>query len=130
MSAAWPSGLTDQTPLPFALWHILDAAASEPNSGLGALPSDAKVQEALLLAEQYAGRAQRQEQPLSQALIEQVGGALAACVGPIGQIMIEDALDELPEPVRLSALLRAIGAELEDAQRQMFGRQLRTRGIV
>ncbi len=125
MTAAWPSGVTDQTPLPFALWRVLDAVSSGQGN-----PGDARVQEALALAEQYAGRAQRQEQPLSEELIEQVSGALMACLGPMGRMIIEDALDELPEPVRLSALLRAVGAELEDDQRQMFGRQLRTRGIV
>ncbi|TSA87312.1 hypothetical protein FNU79_05365 [Deinococcus detaillensis] len=130
MTLNWPSGVTDQTPLPYSLWRVLDALALGLTSGQGGLPSDSKVQEALALAEQYAGRAQRQEQALSGELIDQVSAALMACVGPIGQIIIEDALDELPEPARLSALLRAIGAELEDTQRQMFGSQLRTRGIV
>ncbi|GAA4003075.1 hypothetical protein GCM10022631_12400 [Deinococcus rubellus] len=126
MTTTWPSGVTDQTPLPFALWRVLDALARKPD----ALVDDPRVQEALTLAEQYAARAQRQEQLVDDRLFVEVSAALMACVGPMGRVMVEDALDELPAPVRLSALLRTIAQELEDAQRQAFARQLRARDIV
>lgn len=143
MTVNWPSGVTDQTPLPFTLWRILDAVAVRNTSnGIGqalqagaqaairSLPSDAKIQEALVQAEQYANRAQRQEQVLTEQLISEVTTALVTCIGPMGQILVEDAIDSLPEPLRLSAFLRSLALELEDTQRQVFANQLRERGIV
>jgi len=126
MTMSWPNGVTDQTPLPFSLWRVLDALAENPQN----LVNDPQVQEALSLAEQYTARAQRQEQLVDDRLFVEVSAALMACVGPMGRVMVEDALDELPAPARLSALLRAIAQELEDTQRQAFARQLRAREIV
>ncbi|AWN23341.1 hypothetical protein DKM44_08965 [Deinococcus irradiatisoli] len=140
MTLSWPSGVSDQTPLPFHLWRVLDALAARSAAGIGralssgseaqALLSETKIQEALALAEQYAARVQRQEQLLSDELIAEVVAALTACIGPMGQMLVEDALEELPSPPRLAEFVRWLGGELEDAQRQMFGRQLRARGIL
>ncbi len=141
MTISWPAGVTDQTPLPFNLWRILDALAARSAVGVGQalssrsaaeaqLLSEAKIQEALSAAEQYAARIQRQEQVLSDQLISEVGAALMACIGPMGQMLVEEALEELPSPPRLADFVRWLGAELEDTQRQMFGRQLRARGIL
>ena len=106
------------------------ARARRAGSGTESLVSEPQVQEALALAEQYAARAQRQEQLVDDRLFVEVSAALMACVGPMGRVMVEDALDELPAPARLSALLRTIAQELEDTQRQTFARQLRAREIV
>ena len=134
MTMSWPQGVTDQTPLPFSIWRILDALANSALSGLqsgpGGVPDEAQVRTAIALAEQYATRAQRGDQIVDDVTLREVVGALVLSIGPMGEVMVEDAMDDLPEPVRLSALLRTLGQELQDAQRQAFGRQLRTRGLL
>ena len=125
MTMSWPQGVTDTTALPFAVWRVLEALAS------GSVTSaEPQVQEALSLAEQFAARAARQEQPVTEQVLIEVSAALIASVGPMGSVIIEDVLDDLPSPALLSALLRALGTELEPAQRQSFGRQLRERGLL
>ena len=121
----WPQGVSDQTPLPFSMWRELEALSNgTPNL------SGPALQQLITLAEQYAVRAQRREQVVSAELIGEVSAALIASIGPMGQVMVEDALDELPAPVLLAALLRALGQELAERERQAFGQQLRERGLL
>lgn len=152
MTISWPQGVTDQTLLPFRLWRVLDALTVHQQgtaAGVGAalrgaeaspgamparspaaLPGEAQLQEALAMAQQYAARAQRQERVVNGALVREVTGALVSCIGPMGQLMVEDALEDLPAPVRLSVLLRTLGGELQAPERQSFGRQLQSRGLL
>ncbi|WP_293911405.1 hypothetical protein [Deinococcus sp.] len=144
MTMSWPQGVTDQTSLPFSVWRVLDALANAALSGVGetfqagspsaaeggGAPNDEQVRSAVALAEQYAARAQRQDQAVDQATLRGVTAALVASIGPMGEVMVEDAMEDLPQPVRLAALLKMLGQELQDTQRQAFGRQLRTRGLL
>ena len=154
MTLSWPQGVTDQTLLPFRLWRVIDALAAHqqgtaagvgaalrgavgvgssgalPGMSPAALPSEPQLQEALAMAQQYAARAQRQERVVDGALVREVTEALVSCVGPMGQVMVEDALEDLQAPVRLSVLLRTLGGELQAPERQSFGRQLQSRGLL
>jgi hypothetical protein len=130
MTMSWPQGVTDQTPLPFSIWRILDALANSSLSSAPSGTSDEQVRSAIALAEQYATRAQRQDQSVDENTVREVMAALVASIGPMGEVMVEDAMEDLPAPIRLSALLRELGQDLQDAQRQVFGRHLRARGLL
>ena len=122
---SWPQGVSDQTPLPFSVWRELEALSrGTPNL------NDDQLRQVIALAEQHAARAQRQEQTVSAEVIGQVSAALIASIGPMGQVMVEDALEDLPAPIMLAALLRNLGQELADRERQLFGQQLRERGLL
>lgn len=129
---SWPEGVQDSTALPFAVWQVLDTlSAHSPEETarlLGLTPQ--QVEQAVQYAGRAAQRQQRQQQPLNQDLTREVSQALMSCVGPIGSIMVEDALEELPRGARLGQLLRALAGDLAPEQQQNFLRQLESRNLV
>ena len=135
---AWPPGLSDGTALPFAFWrvlHITDGRRSieKVASTLGV--GEAQVRQALTEVRSWLERAAVRDQPLTPAVQEVLRQALISVVGPMGELMIDDALDDLPEHPTLSALLGSLNAQLGSTQlgishAQALARLLRTRGIA
>lgn len=129
---SWPEGVNENTPLPFAVWQVLDTLsrhnAAETAQMLGL--NVQQVQQAVSMASEMGQRQERQERPLSRELVHEVSQALMTCVGPIGSIMVEDAVDELPQNARMGQLLRALTPELQENQRQAFFRQLQSRQLI
>ncbi len=130
---AWPPGLTDATPLPYAYWrvmHVTDGRrSSDKLAGALGLPEPQLRQ-----IQQDVGRglerAAVREQPLSAAAEQALRQALISVMGPMGELMIDDALDELPEHAPLSALLASLNSQLSDAHSQTLARLLRSKGIA
>lgn len=129
---SWPPGVSDSTPLPYAVWQVLDTLAhhSPEDTARHLGLSAAQIQQAIQMATEMGQRQERQERVLSRELIHEISQALMAVVGPIGSIMVEDAVDELPQQARLGQLLRALNPELQDSQRQAFFRQLQSRSLI
>ncbi len=129
---SWPAGVNENTPLPYAVWQVLDTLAhhspADTAKMLNLTPE--QVQQAVAFASEMGQRQERQEQVLNRQLIHDVSQALMAVVGPIGSIMVDDSLDELPQNPRMGQLLRQLSTELADNQRQAFFRQLQTKGLL
>lgn len=129
----WPPGLTDGTALPFALWRVLHhvdgvQGASEVARLARVGPQD--VAAALAQAAGWASRAAQRTQPVTDASAQAVTQCVIAVVGPMGEFMVDDVLDELDEGATLSALLSGVAAQLSAPQVQAFVGQLRARGLA
>ena len=129
----WPTGLHDDTPLPYSTWRVLDLV--DGRRTLAQLSRDLElsqeeVEQALEQAQSWTSRALRREQVVTEALLDHVIQALVSVIGPIGEFMVDDALDTVGEQATLSALLETIASELDEAHLHQFVRQLRTRGLA
>lgn len=129
----WPTGLRDDTPLPYSTWRVLDLV--DGRRTLAQLSrelelSQEEVEQALEQAQSWTSRALRREQVVTEALLDHVTQALVSVIGPIGEFMVDDALDAVGEQPTLSALLGTIAPELDEAHLHQFVRQLRTRGLA
>ncbi|GMA17435.1 hypothetical protein E5F05_11180 [Deinococcus metallilatus] len=130
---AWPSGLSADTPLPFAVWRVLHHVDGQRNAAEVAqlartTPQD--VMAALNQAAAWATRAAQRTQPVTDASAQAVTQCVIAVVGPMGEFMVDDVLDELGDGAALSTLLSRVAAQLSEAQVQAFVRHLRARGIA
>lgn len=130
---AWPPGLTDATPLPYAYWrvmHVTDGRRSiDKLAGALALP-EPQVRQVQQDVRRWLERAAVREQPLSEAAEQTLRQALISVMGPMGELMIDDALDDLPEHAPLSTLLTSLNSQLSDAHSQTLARLLRSKGIA
>lgn len=130
---AWPPGLTDYTALPYGCWrimHVTDGRRSVERVAQAVGSAEPQVRQMLtdvrLLMERIAVR----EQPLTAEIQETLRQALNSVVGPMGELMIDDALDDLPEDAAFSALLSSVNAQLSETHRRTLSRILRTRGLA
>ena len=130
---SWPAGLSDATVLPFVYWrvmHLIDGRRSLGVVAAALNTTEEAVQQAVTEVKRWIQRMTVREQPMSSELQEAVTQQLMGIVGPMGRMMIDDALDDLPEQPTLSALLEALARQLGTQNAQTLLRQLRTRGIV
>ncbi len=130
---AWPPGLTDHTALPYGFWrimHVTDGRRSIERVAQAVGGSEAQVRQVLTDVRRWLERAAVREQPLTAETQEALRQALNSVVGPMGELMIDDALDDLPEDTALSSLLTSLNTQLSEAHRQTLARLLRTRGIA
>ena len=91
---------------------------------------EAQVRQVLGDVRGWLERQVQREQPVSDALLELLTQTLISVVGPMGRLMMDDTLDDLPEHPTLSDLLGTLNQELSPPQSQALLRQLRTRGIA
>ena len=130
---SWPAGLSDATALPFVYWrvmHLIDGRRTL-NAVADALGStEAQVRQVVADVGRWLERVTQREQPMTDALLESVTQTLISVVGPMGRLMMDDALDDLPDDPTLSALLTILQAQLSTQHSQALLRQLRTRGIA
>ncbi|MEW6422036.1 MAG: hypothetical protein AB1511_09965 [Deinococcota bacterium] len=129
----WPPGLTEATPLPFAVWRVLhhvdgQRGIAEVARLAGITPQE--VVAAVGQAAAWASRAVQRSQPVTEASAQTVTQCVIAVLGPMGEFLVDDVLDELGEGATLSALLSRVAAQLSEAQVQVFVQQLRARGIA
>lgn len=130
---AWPPGLTDHTPLPYSYWrvlHVTDGRRSIEKLTQTLGTTEGQVRQALEDVRRWLERAAVREQPLSQATEEALRQALITVMGPMGELVIDDVLDDLPEQTTLSALLASLNAQLSESHSQTLARLLRSRGIA
>lgn len=130
---SWPAGLTDDTPLPFALWrvmhHVDGRRGPEEVARLAGIPPQ-DVPPLVAQAATWANRAAQRTQPLTEAAAQAVTQCVIAVMGPMGEFVVDDVLDECGDGITLSTLLSKVAAQLSEAQVQAFVRQLRARGIA
>lgn len=148
----WPDGLREDTPLPFRLWRVLnlvDGQRSLDDLGRALQLTHADIMEALDTAtRRLAGEAatpasapvapaapvvtqvSRTSPPLIDALIDAVSACLVATIGPMGEVFIEEALDDLPEHATLEQLLRALGSDMKEPALGQFAARLRLKGLA
>lgn len=130
---AWPPGMTDQTLLPFGFWrvmHVTDGRRSIERLAQALGSTEPQVRQVLAEVHRWIERATMREQPLTEATQDVLRQALISVVGPMGELMIDDALDDLPEQTTLVALLGSLNAQLSEPHRQTLARLLRNRGIA
>ncbi|MFC6590608.1 hypothetical protein ACFP81_11555 [Deinococcus lacus] len=129
----WPEGLSDQTALPYSLWKVLDLvdgnrSAMTISTLSGYTPE--QVLEALARAQQWAQRDQQLRRVVTPDVAAEVTDCLRAVMGPIANIIVEEALDELePEPA-VNTLLVRISGELSPQHLQSFAQLLQQRGLT
>lgn len=129
----WPPALRDDTPLPFSAWKVMNQIDGQTT--LSTLASHLEItietiQEALIQAQQWTERAQKREQIITETTIENVTQSLMNVVGPMGEFIVDDALDEVGENTTLSRLLSSIAAQLDETHLHAFVRQLRSKGLA
>lgn len=130
---SWPPHLRDDTPLPFAVWRVLHHVDGQrPAAEVARLArvTPPEVTEAVAHAARWAGRASQRGQPVTEASARVVTACVTAVLGPMGALLVEDALDDLGDGATLGALLSAVAAQLNEAQVQTFVRGLRERGMA
>lgn len=129
----WPEGLTDQTPLPYGLWKIMnhvDGVRDSVQVARMADVSDADVLAAVQQSQQWIERATAQQRPVSAALEAELTKILVSVVGPMATLMMDDAMEDLGEGATLTAVLSALANELDPSQMDAFVRQVRAKGFL
>ena len=129
----WPTGLKDDSPLPYALWRVVHhvngrRSVEEVAQLAGIAPQD--VAPALAQVATWANRAALRNQHVSRAQVDTVSQCLTTILGPMGEFMVDDAMDELGNRTTLGALLSNLAAQLTEPQVQAFVRQLRAKGLA
>lgn len=129
----WPPGLTEQAPLPFALWRILHHMNGQRTTGeiaqlAGVTPGDVSV--AVVQAAAWVTRTLAQAQDVTPAQSRLIVECLTGVLGPMAEFVVDDALDDLGGRAPLGALLSRLAAGLTEAQRQTFAQHLRARNLT
>lgn len=129
----WPASLKDETPLPFQAWRVMDQVNGQRSVAEIAqnlqLSSD-QVSAAIEQAESWIQRAVQREQVVNEAMISTVSQCLMSVVGPMGEFMVDDALDEVGDHATLSQILSNIAGQLDESHLHAFVRQLRSKGLA
>ncbi len=129
----WPPALQDDTPLPFSAWRVLDLVDGDRTIAEIAREvrlSTEQVTEALAQAQAWTHRAVQREQEVTEAMISTVSQCLISVVGPMGEFIVDDALDDAGPHPTLSQVLGQIAPQLSEGHLHAFVRQLRARGLA
>lgn len=129
----WPASLKDETPLPFQAWRVLDQVDGQRTLGEIAQSlqlSPEEVTSTIQLAESWIQRAVQREQVVTESVISTVSQCLMSVVGPMGEFMVDDALDDVGENATLSQILSNIAGQLNEGHLHAFVRQLRSKGLA
>ncbi|MDL2345886.1 hypothetical protein QOL99_17290, partial [Deinococcus sp. MIMF12] len=85
---------------------------------------------AVAQADAWVRRAARHTQPVTDEVLGAVTACVIAAVGPMGEFVVDDVLDELGDTPTLSALLSGLARQLGEAQMPVFVRHLRARDLA
>ncbi len=130
---SWPPGLTDSTPLPFAWWrimHLVDGRRSTEQLAAVSRVAEGQVRQILSEVWAYVGRVTIGEQPLDEARRRALSQCLVAVLGPMGDMLIDDVLDDLPESAPFSAVLASLRRMLSAEHLQALNKGLRSKGMA
>lgn len=128
-----PAALKDETPLPFNVWQVLDLVDGTRTVQAIAMTlnvSAEQVSQALEQAHTWIGRSVQREQVVTEATINTVSQCLVSIVGPMGEFIVDDALDEVGENATLAQVLASIASQLDEQHLHAFVRQLRIKGLA
>ena len=128
-----PAALKDETVLPFNVWQVLDLV--DGKRSLQAIATQLQVRvdqvaQALEQAHTWIGRSVQREQVVTEATIHTVSQCLVSIVGPMGEFIVEDALDEVGQNATLAQVLSSIASQLDEQHLHAFVRQLRSKGLA
>lgn len=129
----WPAALKDETPLPYSAWRVLnlvDGDRSIQQIARELNQNTEQVVEALAQAQAWTHRAVQREQEVTEAMISTVSQCLMSVVGPMGEFIVDDALDNAGPQATLSQVLAQIAPQLSEAHLHAFVRQLRAKGLA
>lgn len=129
----WPPALKDDTPLPFSAWRVLNLV--DGNRTVAEIArelqlSHDQVAEALAQAQAWTHRAVQREQEVTDAMILTVSQCLMSVVGPVGEFIVDDALEDAGSHATLSKVLAQIAPQLSETHLHAFVRQLRAKGLA
>lgn len=129
----WPAALRDETPLPYSAWRVLnlvdgDRSVQDIARELNLGPE--QVQDALTQAQAWTQRAVQRDQAITEATIASVTQCLMSVVGPVGEFIVDDVLEEAGDRATLSQVLGRIAPQLSEPHLHAFVRQLRARGLA
>lgn len=131
--------------LPFALWPVAELVDGRRNVGGIAASlnlSVATVQSALRAIEREIGQPLTDDDAAAPVAVSNAAPALTPeqvvdilmdtaveLVGPMGEVMVEDALDELGEDAPPVELAYRVAQELREPQRSTFIARVRAKGL-
>lgn len=81
-------------------------------------------------AQQWVNRAQDRQRPVTEQALRAITLCLTQVIGPVAELMVEDALEDLGESATASALLSGLAAELTPEQVGCFTQHLRAQGLA
>ncbi len=136
--------------LPFRLWRVADlmdgqrtledlaaGAALSLEDARGAVAAierelDVRPTETVTPTPSTAEAAppDRAAPPSGAALIELLIKTAVELVGPVGEVLVEDALDDLGENAAAAELISCVALELREPQRGVFLARLFTKGLT
>lgn len=128
-----PAALKDETLLPFNVWQVLDLVDGTRSVQAIATQlrvSPEQVSRALEQAHTWIDRSVQREQVVTENTITTVSQCLVSVVGPMGEFIVDDALDELGQNATLTQVLSNIAAQLDEQHLHAFVRQLRAKGLA
>ena len=128
-----PAALKDETLLPFGVWQVLDLVDGTRSVQAIATQlrvSPEQVSRALEQAHTWIDRSVQREQVVTENTITTVSQCLVSVVGPMGEFIVDDALDELGQNATLAQVLSNIAAQLDEQHLHAFVRQLRAKGLA
>lgn len=128
-----PVALKDETPLPYAVWRVLnlvDGVRSIHTIASTLNIPDEQVSQALEQAHTWIGRAVQRDQVVNDSTISTVSQCLVSVVGPMGEFIVDDALEDAGENPTLAQVLSGIASQLNEQHLHAFVRQLRTKGLA
>lgn len=129
----WPEGLKDETPLPFTAWRVLnwvDGKRSIREIAAQVGLSTEQVATEMESALDWAARMHQQSKVITEEVIDTVTQTLMSVVGPMGEFIVDDVLDEVGNSATLSQLLAGIAPELDEQHLQTFARLLHSKGLA
>ncbi len=131
--------LADDAMLPFALWRYAELVDGQRElhsiaTRLGVTPE--AVAAALRQIDEELGATAEVEPvapvPASAASDVEVDLLIASAVdvmGPIGEVIVEDVLDELGDRTSISDLVMRVAEEIREPQRSVFLTKVRSKGL-
>lgn len=129
----WPQGLTDDIPLPYSVWKVLDLVdghLSAAEVGRLAGVSEEDVYQALSEAASRAQSHHRLTQRVGADLQRDITRVLSTLMGPIAGIIVEEVMEELGPAPYAGSVFQRISQELEPQQRAAFAHLAREQGMI
>lgn len=129
----WPEGLTDETPLPYRTWKVLNLVDGHLSTAEVARLADVSEEEVGQALAEAAARAQshaRLLRPVDEALKAQITRALGELIGPIAGVIVDEVMDELGPQPPAGSVFQKLSQELEPQQRASFAHRARELGLA
>ncbi|GHG07593.1 hypothetical protein GCM10017783_20150 [Deinococcus piscis] len=129
----WPQELSDETPLPYRTWKVLDLIDGHLSAAEVARLAGVSEDEVAQALAEAAGRAeshQRLMRPVDASLQQEITRVLGSLIGPIAGVLVEEAVEELGPAPRAGTVFQRISQELEPQQRSAFAHLARDQGLA